>query len=115
MTGFESWVKAGLELGAAAVLEALETVLEANPDLPTDDNYIGLHKLVAAELQKRWPPWKVAAQVQPDLAGLMGKPAQKKPAGKCSHCGRDANLLLGSAEGPVCRQCFDSYMRREWP
>jgi len=107
MTGFEAWVKMGIELGAREVLEAEAEAADILEDCGQYDGTSSTEERAAAiaeVLMRRWPPWKREASKQKELP----------LAGRCSRCERKAGLLLGSAHGPLCRTCFDSYMRREW-
>jgi hypothetical protein len=88
MTGFEEWVKVGLELFAAEVLKAAEGLDLGKPDTP---------RIVARRLMQSWPPWKREATRSRDVA----------PGNRCPKCGKKTHRLVGTAEGPLCPSCAD--------
>lgn len=131
MTGFESWVRAGLELGAREVLLALEKVLDTLPGHKelTPDEVLELTPLVADVLQEQWPPWKRATTNQVELA--LGTPTGRPfvdreelpatPAGgrradlTCTRCKGLTSRLTGTPYGPLCPRCLSLYVDRKWP
>lgn len=133
MTGFESWVRAGLELGAREVLIALEKVLGTMPGHKelTPDEVLYLTSLVADVLQEQWPPWKRAATNQVELAldppvtgdrpfvdreELPATPAGGRRANlTCTRCKGLTSRLSGTPYGPLCPRCLSLYIDRKWP
>lgn len=99
MTGFESWVKMGLELGADLLLETAAEIAEES-DYPLSSEEMS--KRVAARFMDRWPPWKVERLQQTSLPF------------DCDLCGRDVPFseTRTTAHGRVCLQCLGSIIKR---
>lgn len=124
MTGFESWVRAGLVLGVRWILDiAKDLHLEfcdgpestQCPLLTPDD----AAQVIAQEIMERWPAWKVEAFRQPELA--LGEQPPAHWGGKlhgsavCARCKQQKADCAATPHGPVCTACLGPYIDRKWP
>ena len=104
MTGFEAWVKMGLELGGKEILDVVAEIdAEQEGCLITPTNELAAE--VAKRLMKRWPPWKVENTKQADILF------------DCELCGFGVPMkdTRTTAHGRVCIACLDSMVKGMLP
>lgn len=116
-TGFEAWVKMGIALGAAEVMEVTAEVLKENPHLAQADDphceveidYDQIAAVVAERLQSRWPPWKASNTKQTEL------PLDQVECAACHRLENPKARMFDTPHGILCPRCMHLYIDRKWP
>ena len=110
MTGFEAWVRAGLELGAREVLAAeIEVEVERIEYQAEPYTLEERTRLVAERLMQRWPPWKVSKSKQTEL------PLDCNECACCHTLYNPDQRMYDTPHGLLCPKCMHLYIDRKWP
>lgn len=112
LTGFEAWIRMGLELGAQELLMAeAEALAEAGDSGEYDGDFdlADRARLTARKLQDRWPPWKRAAAAQSEL------PMDGNVCACCEGTYPAGARMFDTPHGLICPHCMHLYIDQKWP